>query len=914
VSKFPFYIQQAVDLDLLQTEDDKIVSCREDAVKTVMGTARLIEKIQPTTAAKTENTTDQEAIVLCRVLSSPSGKARELWAQLRTGFGVGHGQPIPQNLWSTPVFKAIGGEIDRTFMGERNSAVISRESLITQFADLNEANRLCGMAEFNKTISDLAQPETMESYGDGKSEWDTALDLLRQFRVRALYRETLHDASQVGRSDSKLEKSIEFLQQRSMECLGLLRGSIGQQNNFVSLVEDLIGDESREGYLDKIMNKRAGIRPISTGCKAFDIDMEGGIMPPNGLTHGGRMFTIAGRTGEGKCFKVNTPVIMADGSVRPVQDVREGDRVLGPDGTPRLVYGLSRGSAPMYKITPVKGDSYTVNDEHILSLRVTGGQKNTLEVSGVRYRGGDIVNIEVRDYLKLSAKKKHLLKGWRSGVVEFHGAPAYSGPLTPYLVGAYLGDGYRHGPKLTLSDSEIIEELRAFCAANDYKLYETDEPGCTGCAISTGRGAGGNPVLNWIRDYDFVGRGKYIPDSLKRGSVQQRLELLAGLIDTDGHLEQNCYDLVFKEQELADGVAFVARSLGLAAYVSECVKKIKSLDFSGTYYRICISGDLSMIPCRVKHKQAKERSQIKNVLNTGIKVESVGVDDYYGFALIGPDRLFLLGDFTVTHNTQLGVSIAANAVAGGLTVGFISAELDEDSIKARVWSSLTHVFKGRSGAIFSGKLQAPDEARKEQTCQTLMEVGQQVQTRGGNLLAEAPWGANADTVVATLRSMKARNPELRLAVLDHFHALAKHKGAPSNEATAQEERAYKLMTAAKELDIDLIVLAQMNRVGMDSIGKTQPPTLDQIRGTDALAHVSHAVWILRKQVEVDDMGDKPIQRTTGKLELWHAKVRGRQAVWKESTKTIEGIGNFIDKSILQIHHPTSTVEWDDTNA
>jgi len=564
VSKFPFYIQQAVDLDLLQADGDKIVSCREDAVKTVMGTARLIEKIQPTTAAKTENTTDQEAIVLCRVLSSPSGKARELWAQLRTGFGVGHGQPIPQNLWSTPVFKAIGGEIDRTFMGERNSAVISRESLITQFADLNEANRLCGMAEFNKTITDLAQPETMESYGDGKSEWDTALDLLRQFRVRALYRETLHDAGQVGRSDSKLEKSIEFLQQRSMECLGLLRGSIGQQNNFVSLIEDLIGDESREGYLDKIMNKRGGVKPISTGCKAFDVDMEGGIMPPNGFTHGGRLFTIAGRTGEGK--------------------------------------------------------------------------------------------------------------------------------------------------------------------------------------------------------------------------------------------------------------------------------------------------------------------------------------------------------------TQLGVSIAANAVAGGLTVGFISAELDEDSIKARVWSSLTHVFKGRSGAIFSGKLQAPDEARKEQTCATLMEVGQEVQARGGNLLAEAPWGANADTVVATLRSMKARNPELRLAVLDHFHALAKHKGAPSNEATAQEERAYKLMTAAKELDIDLIVLAQMNRVGMDAIGKTQPPTLDQIRGTDALAHVSHAVWILRKQVEVDDMGEKPVHRTTGKLELWHAKVRSRQAVWKESTQTIEGIGNFIDKSILQIHHPTSTVEWDDTNA
>ena len=123
-----------------------------------------------------------------------------------------------------------------------------------------------------------------------------------------------------------------------------------------------------------------------------------------------------------------------------------------------------------------------------------------------------------------------------------------------------------------------------------------------------------------------------------------------------------------------------------------------------------------------------------------------------------------------------------------------------------------------------------------------------------------------------------------------------------------------LMTAAKELDIDLVVLAQMNRVGMDAIGKTQPPTLDQIRGTDALAHVSHAVWILRAEVEQDTMGEKPVHRKTGRLELWHAKVRSRQAVWRESTQTIEGVGEFIDKSMLKIHHPTSTVEWDDTNA
>ena len=81
--------------------------------------------------------------------------------------------------------------------------------------------------------------------------------------------------------------------------------------------------------------------------------------------------------------------------------------------------------------------------------------------------------------------------------------------------------------------------------------------------------------------------------------------------------------------------------------------------------------------------------------------------------------------------------------------------------------------------------------------------------------------------------------------------------------------------SAKELEIDLIVLAQMNRVGMDAVGKTQAPTLDQIRGTDALSHVSHAVWIARK-----DLARRiNAQKAKRGLELWHAKTRGRQAFW-----------------------------------
>ena len=124
-----------------------------------------------------------------------------------------------------------------------------------------------------------------------------------------------------------------------------------------------------------------------------------------------------------------------------------------------------------------------------------------------------------------------------------------------------------------------------------------------------------------------------------------------------------------------------------------------------------------------------------------------------------------------------------------------------------------------------------------------------------------------------------------------------------------EERAYRLMNAAKQLEIDLIVLAQMNRVGMDALSAKQAPTLDQIRGTDALSHVSHAVWIVRREPSTEE--ESGSEKKKRPLELWHSKTRGRQAYW--DGKQVTGIGGFIDKSVLHMDYAHCSVMTDETN-
>ena len=212
------------------------------------------------------------------------------------------------------------------------------------------------------------------------------------------------------------------------------------------------------------------------------------------------------------------------------------------------------------------------------------------------------------------------------------------------------------------------------------------------------------------------------------------------------------------------------------------------------------------------------------------------------------------------------------------------------------------------------ELQSPVREKRNGIANLLGLLAGAIQDSGGKLLVEAPWGACVDAVVNSMRSMKARNPELRAVVLDHFHSLTRHKGAPSNDSSMLEERAFRLMGAAKELGIDLFVMAQMNQVGLKAEAANKgepppPPQQDQIRGTDALAHFSHAVWLVRRQRQV--LGEP----SSHKIEVWHSKAREGQVFWESSGfddhLTIIN-GGQIEKSIIQIEYSTCTLKADDT--
>lgn len=398
------------------------------------------------------------------------------------------------------------------------------------------------------------------------------------------------------------------------------------------------------------------------------------------------LYLIGAYTGSGKCFAKGTKILMYDGSSKPVEDVAVNDLVMGPDSKPRRVLSLARGREMMYDVLPVKGDKYTVNESHTLSLRL--GVSRKIFKNSIK---NDVVNLSVKDYLQKSSSFKHSYKGYRTGV-DFK---PQSVTIDPYVLGYWLGDGSSDTLRIVTADYEVVDAfkkaIRIFNLDKKPKFPLLLRRGVTkGAAsdydISVGRTgvAGSNLLKEEFKKLNLF-KNKHIPNMFKINSEKVRLELLAGLVDSDGSSNSNGLDICFKNKVLAEDTLFLARSLGFAAYLTKTRKKCYNSPTQaiGTYYRISISGDLDRIPTKIKRKQRPKRKQIKNVLNVGIKVKEVGVGDYYGFSVDG-DHLFLLSDFTVVHNSTIAANITYPLWQNSKKTLVISNEEDKKDVLFRV--------------------------------------------------------------------------------------------------------------------------------------------------------------------------------------------------------------------------------------
>ena len=396
-----------------------------------------------------------------------------------------------------------------------------------------------------------------------------------------------------------------------------------------------------------------------------------------------------GLSGTGKCNGKNTPILMYDGTIKMVQDIKEEELLMGIDSKPRKVLGLGRGEDEMYEISNIKGDIYTANSEHILCLKhnrtpyirdrkdrssymlqwfnINTYKTNTLTMSYKNQNKETVYEeleklleekkklskyftITVKDYLKVSKGYLKNFVGYKVGV-EF---PEKEVDLEPYALGYWLGDGTSAQAQITTQEEVVVEYFQKYIKQLGGYVHQGKDSATTRHSLHYSFRK--CEFKNSLRKYNILGN-KHIPHIYKCNSRENRLKLLAGLIDSDGYYDKKgkCYEITQKNSKLSEDIVYLCRSLGFACYSKKCKKSCmyKGEKREGEYNRMHISGNgLEEIPVLCIRKEAEVRTQIKDALCSQISVKSIGRDKYYGFELDGNHK-YLLGNFIVTHNTTL---------------------------------------------------------------------------------------------------------------------------------------------------------------------------------------------------------------------------------------------------------------------
>ncbi|KAJ5078231.1 intein-containing sodium/potassium-transporting atpase subunit alpha precursor [Anaeramoeba ignava] len=367
-----------------------------------------------------------------------------------------------------------------------------------------------------------------------------------------------------------------------------------------------------------------------------------------------------------KCLGLNTPIMMYNGSIKLVQDVLCGEKLMGDDSKPRNVLSTTKGFGKMYRITPEKAQYFTANYCHILCLRshfptssiydsqssfivqfnlnhsisqkifpysmnnklkvkkdaekfiqFIENSNKAIEQGFIRY--GSIVHIIVEDFLRLETEIQSSYKLYKADLDTIIQSNT-SLDIDSYTFGVWIGA--RELSSFRKLSETIPTKIKKELSSN---LNEPENiiPNDTFSFLE-------NQYRSYFSNSNFV-IDNGIPDQYRLNSRENRKKLLSGILDSrefvaNPKYSENHFDFVITSEKFKQDFQQLCNSLGFDVQI-ETEKRNKF----GAIHKIKLIGN------------EKENDQV-------ISIEYIGNDEFYGFEIDG-NRRFLLGDFTVTHNT-----------------------------------------------------------------------------------------------------------------------------------------------------------------------------------------------------------------------------------------------------------------------
>ena len=621
--------------------------------------------------------------------------------------------------------------------------------------------------------------------------------------------------------------TINFIKQQEYRKLGefiLDKTKSGEikNKNMISILDDKIikisniGDEEDYGIEIGYDIKRA----LS---KEFRETIPTGIAVLDGVTGGGlgrgEIGLILTPSGVGKAQPLSSKILTPNGWVK-MGNIKIDDLVIGSDGKSQKVLGVyPQGKRPIYKIDFNDGTSTYCDKEHLWSVN----SRNNRSANTTINVNGKIKHIKVPNLSYSPLTTNEIIKNYKisSGLnyripiikpVEFENRIL---PINPYLLGVLIGDGglTQNGIRLTSIDNEIINNIKIIIK-NDFSSLTLKQISNTISYGITGKAGIKNNLYSILKSLEInvLSSEKFIPEHYKYSSINDRILLLQGLLDTDGYASKTgCIQFTSSSKQLANDVRELVLSLGGFCSVKEKMPKYKYL---GENKKCKLSHILTISfsnneikPFLLKRKQDRVVYRNKYSNNKYISLITYShEEDAQCIYVENDDHLYVTDDYILTHNTTTLTKIANTAYDDGKKVLQIIFEDTEDQVRRKHFT------------IWSGIPLSKIDDNVDKVDEMVIDKIKEIEDRGGKLIIKK--FSQENTTIKDIKNWIVKFQKLfgykfDEIILDYLDCLESNvKGQDRQEAELAIVKSF--LALSDDFNIPCWSALQSNRTGSDT--------------------------------------------------------------------------------------------------
>lgn len=370
---------------------------------------------------------------------------------------------------------------------------------------------------------------------------------------------------------------------------------------------------------------------------------------------------LVGETGSGKAQPLDSSILTPHGW-KKMGDMQVGDVITCPSGRfSRITAIHPQGEKEIFKITFSDGRIVECCEDHLWKVwhwKVQYETGKTHETRQVANKGAEWRILPLREIKSWFDRGSQ--KARRAAVplieptaVEFF---PHSGMLPPYVLGAMLGDGHFGETTFYMcsADNHIIDRITD--EYEDYDLIRKEDSYNYYFRQKIRKKTG--DLFSAVRELGLSGtrsHTKFIPEIYKSGSIEQRLQLMQGLMDTDGSVgngthatfTSTSYQLACDVQEVAWSLGAIAKINNRQTYYTYNGEKLAgkpSYRVSIVHPNVSIFFSLPRKLAECTPKEMRHRLTIKSIESVGMKeAQCISIDD--------KEHLYITDNYVITHNS-----------------------------------------------------------------------------------------------------------------------------------------------------------------------------------------------------------------------------------------------------------------------